>query len=85
MKVGDRVNNLMRLIYLRRGFTKENELDVGPKLLDGLLDQPQTAIGPRLREIVDEYYRMMDWDVETGFPTPETISKYGLEEFAAAR
>jgi aldehyde:ferredoxin oxidoreductase len=82
MRVGDRVNNLMRLIYVKRGFTKEDELDVGPKLLTGLLEQPETAIGPHLRDMIDEYYTLMGWDVATGAPTPETISRLGLEEFA---
>jgi aldehyde:ferredoxin oxidoreductase len=34
--------------------------------------------------LVDDYYALMGWDIATGRPTPETIRKYGLEEFAEA-
>jgi aldehyde:ferredoxin oxidoreductase len=84
LQVGERITNLMRLIYLRRGFTKDDELDVGEKMLDGLIEKPETAMRPHLPRMVDEYYEMMGWNVATGAPRPETVKRLGLEEFAVS-
>jgi aldehyde:ferredoxin oxidoreductase len=80
LAVGERVINLMRLIALSRGFTKENEFDISPRLLE-----PPPAgraagisIAPYLRDMVEEYYRLMGWDSATGRPTAATIDRLGL-------
>jgi aldehyde:ferredoxin oxidoreductase len=31
--------------------------------------------------MVDEYYRLLGWNVDTGLPTPETLRRLGMEEF----
>jgi aldehyde:ferredoxin oxidoreductase len=31
--------------------------------------------------MVDEYYRQMGWDVETGLSTPDTLQRLGMDEF----
>ena len=31
--------------------------------------------------MLDEYYRYQGWDVATGTPTPETLTRLGMEEF----
>jgi len=35
-----------------------------------------------LERMKDDYYRLMEWDLKTGMPTRETLSKYGLEDVA---
>ncbi len=83
LKVGERVTNLMRLVYARRGFTKEDELDVSPKHLEPPPAGPSKglSIEPYLSGMVDEYYRLLGWDVETGVPTIETLRALDMEEF----
>lgn len=54
-----RVSNLLRLVYARRGFKRENEFDISPRFLE------TTRVGPAEKEgiarylpaMVDEYYR----------------------------
>ena len=81
--VGERVANLLRLVYARRGFKKSDELDVSPKFLEitrtGVAKE--AGIAPYLVGMVDEYYRQMGWDVDTGVPTPETLRRLDMEEF----
>jgi aldehyde:ferredoxin oxidoreductase len=31
--------------------------------------------------MVDEYYRLQGWNVDTGVPTRETLKRLGMEEF----
>ena len=79
---GERVTNLMRLVYARRGFKKSDELDVSPKHLEPPPAGPSKglSIAPYLPAMVDEYYRQMGWNVETGLPTPDTLKRLGMEE-----
>jgi len=35
-----------------------------------------------LDKMLDEYYRLRGWDVETGIPLPETLRRLGLEDAA---
>lgn len=86
MLVGERVTNLMRLVYLSRGFQKSDELDVSPRLLEPPPAGPARgkSLAPFLRPMVDEYYRQMDWDVETGRPALHTLRRLGLEEYAGS-
>jgi aldehyde:ferredoxin oxidoreductase len=83
--VGERVTNLMRLVYGRRGFTKADELDVSPKHLEAPNAGPSKglSIAPYLPAMVDEYYRQMGWNVDTGLVKPETLRRLGLDEFLA--
>jgi aldehyde:ferredoxin oxidoreductase len=85
MEVGERVTNLMRLVYARRGFKKSDELDVSPKHLEPPPAGPSKglSIGPYLPAMIDEYYRQLGWNVDTGIPTPETLTRLGMEEFLA--
>ena len=81
--VGERVTNLLRLVYARRGFKKSDELDVSPKFLEITRVGPakEHGIAPYLPGMVDEYYRQMGWNVDTGVPTQETLRRLGMDEF----
>jgi aldehyde:ferredoxin oxidoreductase len=56
---GERVINLMRLIYSRRGYQNEIESDSSVR-----------------------FHRLMGWDLNTGNPTAETLTRLGMDEFA---
>lgn len=86
MLVGERVTNLMRLVYLSRGFRKSDEFDVSPRLLDSPTAGPARgkSLAPFLGPMVDEYYRQMGWDVETGRPAVDTLRRLGLDEYAGS-
>ncbi len=81
--VGARISTMLRLVYVRRGFERSDEFDVSPKLLKNTHVGPakEEGIEPYLPAMVDEYYRLQGWDVDTGAPTPETLKRLGMEEF----
>jgi aldehyde:ferredoxin oxidoreductase len=83
LTVGERVTNLMRLVYARRGFQKSDELDASAKHLEPPPAGPSRGltVAPYLPAMVDEYYRQMGWNVDTGLPTPDTLRRLGMEEF----
>jgi aldehyde:ferredoxin oxidoreductase len=83
LTVGERVTNLMRLVYGGRGFTKADEFDVSAKHLEAPPTGPSKglSIEPYLPAMVDEYYRQMGWNVETGLPTPDTLRRLDMDEF----
>jgi aldehyde:ferredoxin oxidoreductase len=85
MAAGERVVNLMRIVYAQRGFKKSDEFDVSPRLLEPPASgrAKGKSIAPFLPTMVDEYYRQMGWEVETGMPTRPTLARLQLEEFAA--
>jgi aldehyde:ferredoxin oxidoreductase len=83
IKVGERVTNLMRLVYAKRGFEKSDEFDVSPKHLatTRVGAAEEAGIEPYLPAMVDDYYRQLHWNVETGLPTADGLRRLGMEEF----
>ena len=78
--VGLRAVNLMRAFNIRGGIMKELDYPstrYGSTHTDG----PWKGIGimPHWEEMLENYYRLMGWDVETGKPLPETLKKLGLD------
>ena len=80
LAVGERTVNMMRLIALQRGFTKADDFVVSPRILEAPRSGPgaKHAMGPHLARMIDEYYELMGWDVETGRPTAATIERLDL-------
>lgn len=85
LAAGERVINMMRMVSLSRGFTKEDEFDVSPRLLEAPTEGAAAgkSIAPYLRGMVDRYYELMGWEVESGHPRQDTIRRLGLEDFGA--
>ncbi|MFC2065900.1 aldehyde ferredoxin oxidoreductase family protein [Chloroflexota bacterium] len=78
--VGLRAVNLMKAFNMRAGMTRELDYPstrYGSTHIDG----PYKGIGimPYWEEMLENYYRLMGWDVNTGKPLPETLKSLGLE------
>jgi len=75
---------MMRIYNMRRGMTRADDLDVGPRLLEAPNVGPAKgkSIKPYLDGFITDYYRTMGWDEVTGKPLDETVRKLGLEEYA---
>ncbi len=80
MKVGERSWNLKRVINNRLGLTKENDR-LPKEFLRPYQDHPESADGfvPDFASMIQEYYRVRDWDAETGYPTIDKLRSLGLE------
>jgi aldehyde:ferredoxin oxidoreductase len=87
LKVGERVNNLAKAFNVREGFTRADDT-----LPERLMTEPLKAGASKghvisredLDTMLDEYYSLRGWDVETGTPTREKLTDLGLEYVADA-
>ncbi len=89
MEAGRRIITLERLINFRLGWREEpteyapwrlmNERQEALPIPEPILDVE------RMQRMVREYYALHGWNVETGVPSPETLSNLELEDFAKGR
>ncbi|MHA1196667.1 MAG: aldehyde ferredoxin oxidoreductase family protein [Promethearchaeota archaeon] len=77
LKVGERINNLKRLINCKLGITRND--DKLPKHLTKPLKQGTVAgITLDLVENLKSYYKVRGWDWETGMPTEEKLKQLNI-------
>lgn len=87
MKVGERVNNLARAFNAREGFSRDDDT-----LPERLMTEPLAAGASKgqvisrqdLDTMLDEYYLLRGWDVESGTPSREKLTDLGLAYVADA-
>jgi aldehyde:ferredoxin oxidoreductase len=84
LTVGQRVATLERIFNMKRGLTIENDMDVGPRLVEPATEgrAKDMDIRPHLKGLIQDFYEAMGWERETGKPLPETLKKLDLEEEA---
>ena len=82
LTAGERIINLQRVFNIRHGLTPAHDLDVSPRLLEAPADgfAKGKAIGPYLKDLVQEYHELMGWDKETGKPLRKTLRRLDLGE-----
>lgn len=84
-KVGERINNLARAFNVREGFTRADDT-----LPERVLTEPLQSGGSKghfiskddLKQMLDEYYTVRGWDLETGVPTRGKLKELGLNHVA---
>jgi aldehyde:ferredoxin oxidoreductase len=80
LAVGYRVVNLLRAFNVRHGLTSdldEPSARYGSAPIDGRYQG--ITIKSAWKDILQNYHRLMGWDVETGKPLPQTLKRLGLE------
>jgi aldehyde:ferredoxin oxidoreductase len=84
-KVGERMNNLARAFNVREGFTRADDT-----LPERLMTEPLRGGASKghyiskddLKYMLDEYYTVRNWNLETGAPSREKLTELGLEYVA---
>jgi aldehyde:ferredoxin oxidoreductase len=79
-RVGIRAANLIKAFNIRAGITRELDRPsrrYGSTPVDG--PTKDIAIAPHWEKMLENYYRLMGWDLETGKPLPETLKNLGLK------
>ena len=82
IQIGERRINMMRTFNAREGLTRADDKLPAKffRPLIGTGPTAETALDPAvIAGALDEYYRLAGWDGATGNPTPETMSRLGLE------
>jgi aldehyde:ferredoxin oxidoreductase len=89
-RCGERICNLERALQIRDADrTREDDEVIIPHFVDQedflvnpLIGKPQKGDADKLRALMDEFYVLRGWDVETGRPTPAKLGELGLEDVA---
>jgi aldehyde:ferredoxin oxidoreductase len=85
-KVGERINNLAKVFNVREGFTRADDT-----LPERVMTEPLRRGASKghfiskddLKQMLDEYYTVRGWDLETGIPTKGKLTELGLGYVAA--
>ena len=77
-EIGERINNVKRLILIRLGITRKDDVLPERFMKEPLADGGCKGYLPDLEPMLDEYYRARGWD-ENGVPTPEKLQSLGIE------
>jgi len=81
MTVGERANNLARVLNVREGLTRDDDvlpLRFSEPLPEGA-SEGQAISAQDLQSMLDQYYRLRGWD-EKGIPLKSTLKRLGLDE-----
>jgi aldehyde:ferredoxin oxidoreductase len=80
---GRRIDTLLRSFNVRHGVTPDLEMP-SPRYGSAQVDGPAKAesIMPHWDSMVEEYYKGMGWDRETGKPLPDSLKRLGLDDVA---
>jgi len=76
MKTGERLVNLKRMIDVKLGISKKDDI-LPPRLLEGKPDGSAKGMVPPVESMVKELYELRSWD-EQGIPEKEKLLELGL-------
>ena len=83
LRIGDRISAIRQVINVREGLTPKDFKMPGRTVGDPPLQEGPTAkITVDVNTMVAEYYKAMDWDLETGKPSKKKLLELGLEDVA---
>ena len=83
LRIGDRISTIRQAINVREGLTPGDFVMPGRTIGDPPLKEgPIANITIDVDTLVAEYYKAMDWDLETGKPSKKKLLELGLEDVA---
>ena len=83
IKAAERIRDLERAFWVREGYTRKDDRLHGKIATEAVLDGPfkgERLHPEKMEKMLDEYYELRGWDIETGIPTKETLLRDGLED-----
>lgn len=83
LKTGERISAIRQAINVREGLSPKDFKMPGRTIGDPPLQEGPTAhITVDVNHMVAEYFKAMDWDLETGKPSKKKLLELGLEDVA---
>jgi aldehyde:ferredoxin oxidoreductase len=82
MHIGARLVTMKRAFNVREGIRRKDDRLPRRFTHEPFPKGPSKGQTVTLEPMLDEYYQLYGWDVETGIPTQSTLKKLGLEEIA---
>ena len=78
--------NIMRALQVKKGLTRDDDNVSKNFTADFKTDAKRKKLllsnDAELEQMKDEYYRLMGWDLKTGWPTRATLEKLDLSDIA---
>ena len=78
LKAGERINNLERLLNLKLGLTPSQDTLPARFIEEPLPEGPSKGETIRIADLVQEYYRLRNWDPVTGRPAEQKLKELDL-------
>jgi len=82
LEIGKRSHNLQKVFnVIHTGFTRKDDQPPERFLTEEIKTGPHAGIkldAEKWNQLLDRYYRLNGWDIETGWPTKSTLEKLGL-------
>ncbi|MGQ4870718.1 MAG: aldehyde ferredoxin oxidoreductase family protein [Candidatus Thorarchaeota archaeon] len=78
-KIAERQVTLKRMFNIREGITRANDCLPDRFTKEPMPEGPGKGQTVDLDPMLDDYYRLRGWDIETGRPTSETLRRLSLE------
>ncbi len=75
LKLGERIWNLERMFNVREGFGRKDDILPVRFLKETLKEGNRAHHTVDLEAMLDDYYSVRGWDVETGIPTEEKLKE----------
>jgi len=79
-KVGARIMSQERLFNMREGVTEKDDTLPARLLAEPKPDGPTKGSVVPLKELKEDYYKAMGYDLSTGNPSDELLSHYGIRK-----
>lgn len=82
LKIGERINNVERAFNVREGFTRKDDIFPERFLKEPMPEGNSKGQIFEMKPMLDEYYEVRGWDLETGIPKREKLEELGLHDVA---
>ncbi|MCG7854063.1 MAG: aldehyde ferredoxin oxidoreductase family protein [Methanosarcinaceae archaeon] len=79
IKVGERIVNIERAYNVREGFRRKDDVCPRRMMEEPIADRHIPPLGENLDLMLDDYYTLRDWDLETAIPTEAKLKELDLD------
>lgn len=76
--IGERIVNLNRMFNVREGIRRKDDTQPKRLLKEPAPEGPPKGHTIELDQMLDEYYKLRDWDLRTGIPKRKKLRELGL-------
>lgn len=83
LRAGERTINIERMFCIREGISRRHDTLPERYMREPLPDGPGKGEVIDIEKMLDEYYTLRGWDVETGIPTVGKLNELGLNSCSA--
>ena len=81
--IGERGSNIERAFNVREGLRRNWDTLPRRLLKESVRSGPTKGQVVELEPLLDDFYQLCGWDIETGVPIPEKLMELGLNDISS--